>query len=167
MIENERPQGMQGFIYNIRRPVFANPRVREALAYAFDFEWSNKQFAYGSYKRSRSYFSNSELAATGLPEGRELEILEPYRDRLPERVFTEEYNPPATDGSGKARQNLRTAIKMLEEAGYKLGEDGVRVHEETGERLSFEIIDANPLSAGCCPLSRSRENRRQSQFPRC
>lgn len=144
VIENERPQGMQGFIYNIRRPVFADPIVREALAYAFDFEWSNKQFAYGSYTRSRSYFSNSELASKGLPEGRELEILEPYRDQLPERVFTDEYNPPASGGSGPNRVNLRKAVILLEEAGYILGKDGVRTHNKTGQRLEFEIIDANP-----------------------
>jgi microcin C transport system substrate-binding protein len=143
-IENERPQGMQGFIYNTRKPVFSDVIVREALAYAFDFEWSNKQFAFGSYKRSQSFYSNSDLASSGLPIGRELEILEKYKDTLPERVFTEEYIAPATDGSGNNRKNLRQAIKLLEEAGYVLGEDAVRVHKETGVKLKFEIIDSNP-----------------------
>lgn len=139
-IEHERPQGMQAFIFNLRRDMFKDRDVRKALGYAFDFEWSNKQFAFGTYKRSHSFFSNSELAATGLPEGRELEILEQYRDRIPPEVFTEEYKAPTTDGSGNPRRNLRTAMDLLENAGWKLGEDGIRVHEDTGERLSFEIL---------------------------
>ncbi len=143
-IENQRPQGIQGFLYNIRRPVFKDRAVREALAYALDFEWSNKQFAFGSYKRSRSYFSNSDLEAKGLPSGRELEILEKFRGRLPAEVFTKEYAPPSTDGSGNNRTNLRKAVELLEAAGYKMGSDGVRKNEKTGQRLEFEIIDANP-----------------------
>lgn len=141
-IAHTRPQGMQGFIYNIRRPVFQDRKVREALAYAFDFEWSNKQFAYGSYKRSRSYFSNSPLGATGLPQGRELEILEQFRGKIPDEVFTKEYNPPVTDGSGNARENLRIAKQILDDAGYKLGAEGIRVKD--GVKLKFEIIDSNP-----------------------
>lgn len=143
-IPNQRPQGMQGFLYNIRRPVFQDRAVRKALAYAFDFEWSNKQFAYDSYTRTRSYFSNSPLAATGLPSKRELEILEQYRGEIPDEVFTEIYNPPKTDGSGNNRQNLKTAMDILDKAGYKLGPDGVRVNEKTGQRLEFEMIDNNP-----------------------
>jgi len=142
-IKNELPQGMQGFIYNIRRPVFQDIRVREALAYAFDFEWSNKQFAYDSYTRSHSYFSNSEMAAEGLPEGDELALLNQYKDQLPPEVFTEIYTPPASDGSGQNRSNLAKAQSILEEAGYKLGPDGVRVNDH-GVRLEFEFIDNNP-----------------------
>ena len=141
-ISNERPAGMQAFIYNIRRPVFQDIAVREALAYAFDFEWSNKQFAYGSYIRTDSYYENSELASSGLPEGKELEILERFRGQIPDEVFTETYEPPKTDGTGNARQNLRTAMKILDDAGWALGEDGVR--SKDGVRLEFEIIDANP-----------------------
>ena len=143
MIPNNLPQGMQGFIYNIRRPIFQDKKVRQALAYAFDFEWSNKQFAYGAYKRSRSFFSNTEMAATGLPEGPELEILSAHKDKLPAEVFTTEYNPPKSDGSGRNRQNLAKAQELLDEAGYKLGEDGVRVNED-GVRLEFEFMDNNP-----------------------
>ncbi|MGQ0526433.1 MAG: extracellular solute-binding protein [Alphaproteobacteria bacterium] len=141
-IPHERPQGMQSFIYNIRRSVFQDAKVREALAYAFDFEWSNKQFAYGAYKRSRSYFSNSELASTGLPAGRELEILEKYRGKIPNSVFTAEYNPPKSDGSGNNRAGLAQAKKILDEAGYVMGKDGIRA--KNGQKLQFEIIDSNP-----------------------
>lgn len=145
-IAHERPQGIQGFLYNLRRPVFQDKDVRKALAYAFDFEWSNKQFAYGSYKRTDSYFENSELAAQdGPPTGRVLEILETYRGKIPDDVFTTRYAPPKTDGAGNPRGNLRTAMKILDEAGYKLGEDGIRTHEKTGQRLEFEIVDSNPL----------------------
>lgn len=145
-IPHQRPQGMQAFIYNTRKPVFQDVNVRKALAYAFDFDWSNKQFAYSSYKRTDSYFENSELAARdGAPQGRVLEILQNYKDKLPEEVFTSRYEPPKNDGSGNIRDNLRTAAKILDEAGYKLGKDGIRVNETTGQRLKFEIIDSNPM----------------------
>jgi microcin C transport system substrate-binding protein len=143
-IPHELPQGMQGFIYNIRKPVFRDIKVREALAYAFDFEWSNRQYAYDSYTRSRSYFSNSDMAATGLPDAAELAVLEPFRNQLPPEVFEKSYAPPKTDGSGNLRDNLRTAARILDEAGYILGKDGVRVHKDTGVRLEFEFIDNNP-----------------------
>ncbi len=142
-IPNTRPSGMQGFIYNIRKPVFQDAKVREALAYAFDFDWSNKQFAYGAYTRTDSYFENSPLASSGLPQGRELEILEKYRGQIPDEVFTTEYKPPKTDGSGNNRANMKKAADLLEAAGYKLGKDGIRVNDK-GVRLSFEIIDSNP-----------------------
>lgn len=142
-IANTRPAGMQGFIMNIRKPVFQDVKVREALAYAFDFEWSNKQFAYGSYIRTQSHFENSELASKGLPEGRELEILNQYKGRIPDDVFTKTYKAPATDGSGNARENLKIAADMLEAAGYKTGADGIRAKD--GVRLEFEIIDADPI----------------------
>lgn len=145
IIPHTRPQGMQGFLFNIRRPVFLDVKVREALTYAFDFEWSNKQFAYGEYKRTDSYFENSELAATdGAPTGRVLEILESYRGKIPESVFTTRYAPPKTDGTGNARTNLKKAAELLDAAGYKLGADGVRVNA-AGQKLAFEIVDANPM----------------------
>lgn len=143
-IANKRPQGIQAWIYNMRRPLFQDRAVREALAYAFDFEWENKQFAYGAYKRSRSYFSNSDLESTGLPQGKELDILNHFKGRVPEEVFTTEYFPPKTDGTGNNRANLLKAREILEKAGYKMHEDGVRVNEKTGQRLEFEIVDANP-----------------------
>ncbi len=141
-IANTRPAGMQAFIYNIRRDVFKDPKIREALAYAFDFEWSNKQFAYGAYSRTNSYFENSELANRGLPQGQELALLERFKGQIPDSVFTEAYKAPVTDGSGNARENLRTAMQMLDAAGWTLGEDGVR--SKDGVRLEFEILDSNP-----------------------
>lgn len=144
-VKHERPAGMQGFIYNMRRPVFADKEVRKALAYAFDFEWSNKQFAYSSYKRTDSYFENSDLAAPdGAPTGDELKILEQYRGKIPDEVFTTRYEPPKNDGSGNMRENLRIATKILDDAGWKVGKDGIRANAQ-GVRLKFEIIDSNPM----------------------
>src|SRR5690606_11659224 len=116
--EHERPTGMQAFVMNSRRPIFSDERVRQALAYAFDFEWTNRTLFFGLYARTKSYFSNSELAAEGLPGPRELELLEPYRDRLPPEIFTKVYEPPSTDGTGWPRENLRRAFALLEEAGW-------------------------------------------------
>lgn len=145
-IPNNRPQGMQGYAFNARRGFFKDPRVREALAYALDFEWTNKTLFYGAYTRNRSYFDNSELAATGLPGPAELAILEPYRKQLPPEVFTREYNPPATDGSGKIRKNLGKAIKLLDQAGWKIDEKTrLLTHAESGETMSFEILLVQPL----------------------
>lgn len=144
VVKHELPQGIQGFIYNIRKPVFQDRAVREAMSYAFDFEWSNKQYAFDSYKRSQSYFSNSDMAATALPDEAELKILEPFRGKLPPEVFTTVYTPPKTDGSGNNRDNLRKAAQILEAAGYVTGKDGIRTHKTTGQRLEFEFIDDNP-----------------------
>jgi len=139
---NELPSGMQGFVFNLRREVFKDKRVREALNYAFDFEWSNKTVAFGAYKRSRSYFENSELAARGLPSPDELKILEPYKGKIPDDVFTTEYNPPKTDGSGDARANLRKAAEILKQAGWNL-KDGKLINAQ-GKPLSFEILSESP-----------------------
>lgn len=138
-IDHHRPTGMQGFVYNTRRAVFSDPVVRKALAYAFDFEWANKNLFYGQYTRTDSYFENSELASSGLPEGRELEILEPFRDQLEDEVFTEVYEPPTTDGQKGLRQNLRTALELLHSAGYAV-HNGKMTNEKTGKPLAFEIL---------------------------
>tara|TARA_R110002095_G_scaffold62103_1_gene52470 strand:+ start:13548 stop:15485 length:1938 start_codon:yes stop_codon:yes gene_type:complete len=143
-IKNTRPAGMQAFIYNIRRPLFQDKKVREALAYGFDFEWSNKQFAYGDYTRTNSYFENSELASSGLPSEEELAILEPLRGKISDAVFTQEYKAPVTNGTGQNRKNLAMGIKLLEEAGYTaLNQDGIRyktLEDGTTQTLSFEIL---------------------------
>lgn len=138
-IEHSIPTGMQAFSYNTRRPVFQDKAVREALNYAFDFEWSNKQFAFGSYKRSSSFFANSELASSGLPSGRELEILEQFRGQVPDEVFTAEYKNPTTNGTGQdMRANLSHAKKILTDAGWVMGKSGVL--EKNGVPLRFEIL---------------------------
>ncbi len=142
-IVNEQPTGMQGFVMNVRRPIFADRRVREAIAYAFDFEWTNRTLFYGAYKRTRSYFSNSELASRGLPGPAELKILEPFRGQIPDEVFTKEYVPPATDGSGNLRDNLRIAFDLLKSAGWVVKERRL-VNEKTGEPMSFEILLSQP-----------------------
>jgi microcin C transport system substrate-binding protein len=131
--------GMQAFVFNLRRDKFKDPLVREALAYAFDFDWANKNLFHNEYTRTASYFSNSELASSGVPTGRELEILEPYRGRIPDDVFTKEYQPPKTDGSGNVRSNLKVAVGLLKKAGYSI-KGGKLVNGKTGEPLSFEIL---------------------------
>lgn len=144
--EHNRTAGMQGFVMNQRRDIFKDPDVRQALSYAFDFEWSNKALFYGQYVRTRSYFDNSELAARGLPEGRVLEILEPYRGRIPDEVFTTVFDPPKTDGSGNIRQNLRVALRLLGEAGWTVDPNTKKLtNEATGRPMAFEILLVSPL----------------------
>jgi microcin C transport system substrate-binding protein len=139
-IANEVPTGMQAFVYNTRRPVFQDLRVRRALAYAFDFDWMNKNLFYGSYKRTKSYFSNSELASDGLPGPEELKILEPFRGKIPEEVFTQEYVPP--DGSNQ-RESAREALRLLGEAGWVVKGQKL-VNAKTGEPMAFEILLSDP-----------------------
>jgi microcin C transport system substrate-binding protein len=134
---------MQGFLFNTRRPIFADARVREALGYAFDFEWTNKNLFYGAYKRTSSYFANSELASAGLPKGAELAILEPFRAQLPDAVFSAEFSVPATDGSGNNRANLRAAVALLKQAGWTV-KNGKRIDPATGKPVHFEILLVSP-----------------------
>ena len=138
-VENGRPTGMQAFVMNTRRAVFKDPIVRRALAYAFDFEWTNRNLFNGQYTRTESYFSNSELAATSPPTPAELEILEPYRGRVPAEVFTEVYRAPITDGSGWPRPNLERAFHLFANAGWEV-RDMKLVHAETGRQMTFEIL---------------------------
>ena len=144
VIPNHNPSGMQCFAYNIRRDIFKDRKVREALGYAFDFEWSNKTLFYGQYTRTKSYFDNSELASGGLPSPDELKILEPLRGKIPDEVFAKEFTLPVTDGSGNNRANLRQAAALLDAAGWII-QDGKRVDKDTGKALSFEILLDNPL----------------------
>jgi len=141
-IRNEVPTGMQGFVLNTRRPIFQDARVRRALAYAFDFEWSNKNLFYGAYTRTKSYFSNSELASSGLPSAEELKILEPLRGKVPDEVFTKEYQPPATDGSGNIRDGAREALRLLAEAGWTV--KGQKLVNARAEPMQFEILLDDP-----------------------
>jgi len=143
VIPNQNPTPMQGFGYNLRRTLFQDPRVREALAYAFDFEWSNKNLFYGAYTRTRSYFDNSELAATGVPQGDELKILEPFRGQVPDEVFTKQYDPPKYDDSGEIRDGLRTALGLLKKAGWSFKGEQL-VNDKTGEPFQFEFLNDDP-----------------------
>ncbi|WP_245986624.1 extracellular solute-binding protein [Azospirillum thermophilum] len=138
-LPHQDPQGMQAFVFNIRRPIFQDRKVREAINYLFDYEWTRTNLSYGLYKRTKSYFANTELASTGLPGPAELKILEPYRGRIPEEVFTKPYEPPSTDGSGNIRQNLRTALGLFKEAGWELKNNKL-VDARTSQPMRFEIL---------------------------
>lgn len=137
-IRHQNPVGMQGFIMNTRRTLFSQPEVRQALTYAFDFEWTNNNLFYGAYTRSHSYFSNSEMAADALPTPEELEILEPVRDQVPPEVFTRVYRAPSTNGSGNNRPQLRMALALLKQAGWKL--EGGKLVDHQGTPFTFEIL---------------------------
>ena len=142
LIPHENPQGMQAFAFNTRKNIFADKRVRKALSFAFDFEWTNKNLFYGAYKRTDSFFENSELASSGLPSQAELAYLNPYIDQLPKEIFNEEYSNPKTDGSGFIRNELQEATKLLQEAGWKL-RDG-KLENSNGEPFEFEILLVSP-----------------------
>lgn len=137
-IPNGNPVGMQGFIFNLRKPVFQDVRVRKALSLLFDFQWTNKQLFNGAYIRTGSYFENSEMAATGLPSPAELKILEPLRGKVPDQVFTQAFANPVTDGSGMIRENQRQAYKLLQEAGWKIVDD--KMVDQNGKPVSIEFL---------------------------
>ncbi|MBS7660409.1 ABC transporter substrate-binding protein [Pseudomonas lalucatii] len=141
-IDNHNPTGMQGFIFNLRRPLFQDRRVREALGLLFDFEWANKQLFNGAYSRTHSYFDNSELASSGLPGEAELKILEPLREQIPPEVFTDAFSLPVTDASGIIREQQRRAYQLLQEAGWRV--EGDHMLDATGTPVSFEFLLAQP-----------------------
>ena len=137
-LPNNNTQGMQGFVFNLRKPYFQDVRVREAISLLFDFEWANAKLFHGAYTRTASYFDNSELAAQGEPDAAELELLTPLRDQLPAAAFGPAYIPPTTDGSGNLREQRRKAYALLQEAGWQIVDDQL-VNPE-GEPLSFEFL---------------------------
>ncbi|MBC8208102.1 MAG: ABC transporter substrate-binding protein [Desulfobulbaceae bacterium] len=134
--------GIQGFLMNTRRPNFEDRRVRQALGLAMDFEWTNNALFFNQYRRSHSYFSNSPLAASGLPVGLELDYLEPFRSSLPAEVFSTPPTSPETKGRGGLRTNLRQAKQLLEDAGWQV-QDGV-LRNDQGESFQFEILLVSP-----------------------
>ncbi|WP_196772797.1 extracellular solute-binding protein [Pseudodesulfovibrio alkaliphilus] len=138
-IKHEQPLGIQGFFFNIRRPVFRDWRVRRALLLAFDYEWVNRKLLFGQYPRNSSFFTNSELAARGPAQGRELALLEPFRSTLPPELFKTIRSIPSTPGDGFNRENLLEAARLLEEAGYDL-QGGRRIHRDTGQPLEFRLV---------------------------
>jgi microcin C transport system substrate-binding protein len=125
-LPDEMPSGGQGWFFNTRREKFADPRVREAVNYAFDFEWTNKTVMYGAYARTRSPFQNSDMVANGLPSPEELKLLEPFRGQVPDEVFGNPFVPPVSDGSGQDRALLRKAQQLLQDAGLPI-KDGKRL----------------------------------------
>jgi len=143
LVAHRMPTGMQAFVMNTRREQFADRRAREALTLAFDFEWTNRNLFNGQYTRTGSYFSNSDLAARGKPQGEELAALEPFRGQVPDPVFGEAYTPPVTDGSGWLRNNLRRANALLQDAGWVV-KDLRLVNAATGEPFRFEILLVSP-----------------------
>jgi microcin C transport system substrate-binding protein len=150
-IPHELPTGMQGFVFNTRRPVFRDPLVRQALAQVFDFEWSNQNLFHGAYTRTKSYFSNSDLASQGLPSPEELALLEPHRESLPREVFTSAYQPPVTDGSGNIRENMRGALHLLQQAGWTIsGADRRLRNAGSNEAMEFEILLSDPVFERVC-----------------
>ena len=134
---------MQAFAFNIRREKFRDPRVRRALNFAFDFEEMNKQIFFDQYKRISSYFDGTELASSGLPEGKELEILETVRAEVPAEVFTTVYKNPVGGSPEAVRENLREGLRLLKEAGYEV-RDRKLVNSKTGEPFALELLNASP-----------------------
>ena len=137
-LKHKNNAGMQGFVFNTRRELFKDKRVRRALTLAFDFNWSNSMLFYNQYTRCDSYFSNSELASSGLPKGKELSLLNKYRKDLPDEVFNKVWTPPSTNNEGDLRKNLIEASGLLKEAGWFV-KDGVLQNKE-GKRFEFDVL---------------------------
>ena len=134
---DNQPQGIQAFMLNSRRAPFDDQRVRRAFNFLYDFEATRRTILYDQYERVNSYFPNSEYGATGKPTAEEVAVLEPFRDQLPEEVFTEEYLSPVTDGSGKNRKQVREALKLFKEAGWNLSEGKLM---KDGKQMKIEIL---------------------------
>ena len=138
--ETGTPQGMNGFVFNQRNPIFQDIKVREALTYFLDFEWMNRSLFEGKYRRTGSYFQGSELSALGRPASAgERAVLAPFPDAVREDVMEGTYAPPTSDGSGHDRNNLRKGVDLLTEAGYER-QGSKLVHAETGMSLAFEML---------------------------
>lgn len=137
-LSHKNSSGMQGFFFNTRRPIFADPKVRWALIQLFDFEWSNQQLFHNAYARTTSYFSNSELASSGLPEGQELAVLQEFKSQLAPEIFTQPYQLPITNASGDLRQANRVALQLLQEAGWQF--KGRQLLDPQGKPFKFELL---------------------------
>jgi microcin C transport system substrate-binding protein len=135
----DAPSAVQGWYFNTRREQFRDPRIREAVGLVFDFEWTNQNIMFGAYKRTSSFFENSDMKATGLPSAEELALLEPFKASLPKAVFGEPITPPASDGSGQDRRLLRRADELLREAGCK--REGNVLRLPNGKPFEIEFLD--------------------------
>ena len=141
-LPDKLPTGMQGFAMNTRRDIFKDPRVRQAMDEVFDFQWMSKNLFYGKYTRTDSYFSNSDFASSGVPQGAELALLEPFRAELPPALFTQPFTLPVTDGSGNNRDGLRRALDLLKQAGWTVKDR--KMVNGAGQPMSFEILLNEP-----------------------
>jgi microcin C transport system substrate-binding protein len=142
-LEHHRTEPAYGFIFNTRKTLLADPILRSALEYSFDFSWVNKNLFHGQYKRVTSFFPNSELAATGLPEGKELDILDTYRDQLPADIFTTPVTPPEASSEEGFRNNLLKAGAILHDAGYRIKNE--QLFTPSNKPVSFEIMLSDPI----------------------
>ena len=140
-LPDQTPSGAQGWFINTRREKFADPRVREALGYAFDFEWTNKTIMYNAYARTQSMFQNSDMVAVGPPPPEELALLEPFRGTVPDEVFGSPFVPPVSDGSGQDRALLRKASQMLNDAGLPIKEGKRLLPNGEPFRLEFLLFE--------------------------
>ncbi|MEL6915392.1 MAG: extracellular solute-binding protein [Pseudomonadota bacterium] len=143
LLPDARPSNAQGIWYNMRRPALQDIRVRQAIEYAFNFEWTNETVFYNTYRRTDSFFENTDMQAVGLPEGAELALLERFRDALPATIFTEPAYEPYNGGPTlRDRRAIRAASALLDAAGWTVGEDGMR-RNAAGELLSLALVDDN------------------------
>ena len=140
---NHQPAGMQGFGFNLRKPLLQDKTLRRAMILALDFEWSNQNLFFGQYSRTRSYFQNSDMEARGLPEGEELKLLSRWKDKLPEEVFSQSYQPPTTAGAAGIRGNLRKAQKLLVDAGYTIRNN--QLYTPNGTEVKLEMLLGSAL----------------------
>jgi microcin C transport system substrate-binding protein len=139
--EHKQPAGFQSFVLNSRKPYLSDPRVREALGLALDFEWMSRQMFYNGYPRVRDLFGNTDCAASGLPSPEEATLLEPWRAQVPKAVFGPMYEPPTTEGPGQSlRNNLRHAQALLKEAGWQYRDGALR--NAKGEPMVLEYLDS-------------------------
>ena len=137
-VRHSAPEGMQAFVMNLRRDKFQDIRIRQAISMAFDFNWTNQKIFYDQYTRSESFFSNSELASSGIPGGAELRVLDAYRDQLPPELFERPFEVPETDGSGWSRENLLEALDLIRQTDWML-DDG-RLIDPDGRPMTIEFL---------------------------
>jgi microcin C transport system substrate-binding protein len=150
ILPDDTPSGAQGWFLNMRREQFKDPRVREALIQAFDFEWTNKTIMYGAYARTVSPFQNSDLMANGSPSPEELKLLEPFRGQVPDEVFGTPFVPPVSDGSGQDRTLLRKASQLLLDAGCPIKDGKRRLPNGDAFRMEF-LLDEPAFQAHHAP----------------
>ena len=140
---DKMPGGIQAMVLNTRRAKFADVRVREALAQLMDFEWMRKKLLYNQYTRTKSYFPNSDYGASGKPTAAELAVLQPFADKLPKAVLEQAFEPPRTDGSGRNRKQIRRALQLFKEAGWKVAAG--KLVDPSGNQIQIEILLRNPV----------------------